>query len=311
VLSIEISREPVYYTTGFQGLDVEQAPLYLQALAFDGQSNDYGARLILQLNQQLSRAYPRHCLQPAAVKQLPRRILIINTSNEYLPLPYETRRIWEAYIYEEGWDCITRIVNSRRDLLREARVEPAHTLIFSQCGCQKVYDIKLYRQLTEWGVTVIPGPSTAPGGTVNGLDAGKPSPSRDEDWQLVAHYRLGRGGIVLESMYGRRPPEPTQLAPLDPRMVEAVGGKAGLYTALLNGAEILIKLVEQAPAAERQKVPLRLQVELAPSERVASKVKGDAARGLCLATRWSDFINHSLEWLKDGLSYYNWRRERF
>ncbi len=41
-----MNREPVYYTADFKGMDVEQSPLYLQALYFDGEDNGYGAQLI-------------------------------------------------------------------------------------------------------------------------------------------------------------------------------------------------------------------------------------------------------------------------
>ncbi len=94
MLNIDICREPVYYTASFHDLDVEQAPLYLQALSFDGEDNEYGYRLISRFNQQLTKDYPQYRLPPVSIKRLPHRILIINAASNQLPLSYETRRIW-------------------------------------------------------------------------------------------------------------------------------------------------------------------------------------------------------------------------
>ncbi len=297
---IDIAREPVYYTAGFSGMDVEQAPLYLQALTFDGEDNACASQLIFRLNQKLVKGYPPQNQSPAAVKQLPQRIIIINTVNDELPLAYETRRIWDAYLTETGRSCFTRIVNSRRVLLEELRLKPEYTLVFSQCGSAGVYDAALCRQLLESGITIIPGIIGAPGGMSDKPEAIASSAGNQ---QIMAHYRMGTKGIVLESLYVRSLPAPEELSPLSLSILEAAGGEAGLQDMILKGAGVLIKLTAQST----RQCPWRFQVGFA--DHSITELNGDAARGLCSGSRWPDFIEHSLAWLEDGLAYYSSRQK--
>lgn len=306
LIDLNIYREPVYYTADFAGMDVELSPLYIQALVFDGEKNEYGAQLISRLNKQLALSYSKYSLQPEPIKQLPQRILIINNASDQLPLAYETRRIWEAYINHKGWDCFTRIVNSRHKLLKETKNYPRQTLVFSQCGSKEIYDEQLCRELLEQGVVLIPGSLTAnpaschPVGGSGGLLLGGVNGRG-----LTAHYRLGVRGLVLESVYVR---EQSSRLPLNPMRVKAMGGETKLQKALHEGATEIIKLTEQSPMQDKNRIPLRLQVEFVPPDYSVKRISGDKARGLCLGTRWPDFIHHTLEWLKDGLGYYNYKR---
>ncbi len=296
---IDIAREPVYYTADFSGMDVEQAPHYLQALAFDGEDNTYGARLISRLNNELVQAYPQYNLPPTATEQFPQRIIIINTVNDELPLAYETRRIWEAQLHKDGKSCFTRIVNSRKTLLKELQTETEHTLVFSQCGSAEVYDAGLCHLLMESKVVIIPGSISAPGGTLDKLSYIEPPPACTNNFSIMAHYRLGTKGIVLETAYAQTLQKPEKLLPLTSSMLEAIGGEAGLQNMILKAATELMKLTEHSG----NRPPWRFQVGFANNSIV--ELQGDAARGLCSSTRWSDFIAHSLAWLEDGIAYYN------
>jgi len=151
-------------------------------------------------------------------------------------------------------------------------------------------------------------------------------------WGLRAHYRLSRRGPVLETMYHRvfqlgfteeglgymgsdnisnkqtRELEITRLGPVHSIMVEAIGGREALFETLLKGVEALTALVELVPADERCRIPVRLQLDLATISRRIGEGNADTARGLCLASRWTEFVHNAREWIEDSLAYYEWKK---
>jgi len=151
-------------------------------------------------------------------------------------------------------------------------------------------------------------------------------------WGLRAHYRLSRRGPVLETMYhrvfqlgftkeglgyvgsdnisnkqtGRL--EILRLGPINKIMLEAIGGEQSLFKTLHKGANALRELSELVPKEERKRVPLRLQLDLAVISSRIGEGNADTARGLCLASRWTEFVKNAREWLEDSLAYYAWKK---
>jgi len=152
-------------------------------------------------------------------------------------------------------------------------------------------------------------------------------------WGLRAHYRLSRRGPVLETMYHRifqlgfteeglgyvgsdnisnkqtGQLEILRLGPINRVMLEAVGGEVSLFKTLLKGAGALVDLSKLIPPRERKYVPLRLQLDLAAISSRIGEGNADTARGLCLASRWPEFVKNTKEWLEDSLMYYAWKKE--
>jgi len=151
-------------------------------------------------------------------------------------------------------------------------------------------------------------------------------------WGLRAHYRLSRKGPKLETMYSRifqlafTPEgigylgsdnisnkqtgdlEILRLGPVNEIMVQSIGGEEALFAALLKGAEALAMLADLVPEEERNRIPLRLQLDLAAPSRRIGEGNADTARGLCLASRWTEFVSNAREWLEDSLAYYAWKK---
>ncbi|MFH1847171.1 MAG: hypothetical protein ABH869_06430 [Candidatus Omnitrophota bacterium] len=154
-------------------------------------------------------------------------------------------------------------------------------------------------------------------------------------WGLRAHYRLSKNGPFLETMYHRifqlgftehglgylgadnisnkqtGDLEIARLGPVNEIMLASVGGKQALFNTLFKGAFALAALTELVPAKERAYVPLRLQLDLAVVSSRIGEGNADTARGLCLASQWSQFVENAEEWLEDSLCYYSWKREHF
>jgi len=152
-------------------------------------------------------------------------------------------------------------------------------------------------------------------------------------WGLRAHYRLSRRGPVLETMYHRifqlgfteeglgyvgsdnisnkqtGQLEILRLGPINRIMLKAIGGEKSLFKTLLKGAGALVDLSKLIPAQERKYVPLRLQLDLAAISSRIGEGNADTARGLCLASRWPEFVKNTREWLEDSLMYYAWKKE--
>ncbi|MFH1878598.1 MAG: hypothetical protein ABH883_07320 [Candidatus Omnitrophota bacterium] len=151
-------------------------------------------------------------------------------------------------------------------------------------------------------------------------------------WGLRAHLRLSRGGPVLEAMYHRvfqlgfteegvgylgadnisnkqtGDLEIIRLGPVNPVMVESIGGKTALFDTLIKGVNALLSLDTLLPVEEKGRVPLRLQLDLAAVSRRIGEGNADTARGLCLASRWGVFAANTAEWLEDSLAYYAWKK---
>lgn len=151
-------------------------------------------------------------------------------------------------------------------------------------------------------------------------------------WGLRAHYRLTEEGPMLETMYHRifqlafteegvgyvgadnisnkqtGDLEIERLGPINQIMFDSIGGEKALFKTLLKGSRALVMLNNLVSSRERGKLPLRLQVDLAvPSKRIGEG-NADTARGLCLASRWPEFVRNNQEWLKDSLNYYSWKK---
>jgi len=152
-------------------------------------------------------------------------------------------------------------------------------------------------------------------------------------WGLRAHYRLGRKGPVLETMYHRifqlgfteeglgyvgsdnisnkqtGDLEITRLGPVNEIMLAAIGGERSLFETLRKGADALVALAGLVPEKEFGHVPLRLQLDLATVSQRIGEGNADTARGLCLASRWTEFVRNAREWLEDSLAYYAWKKK--
>jgi hypothetical protein len=151
-------------------------------------------------------------------------------------------------------------------------------------------------------------------------------------WGLRAHYRLSRGGPVLEAMYHRifqlafteeglgylgadnisnkqtGDLEIERLGPVNAIMLEAIGGEEALFDTLTRGAEALVELAGLVPGEMKGYIPLRIQLDLAAVSRRIGEGNADTARGMCLASRWSDFVANAEEWLEDSMGYFAWRK---
>lgn len=152
-------------------------------------------------------------------------------------------------------------------------------------------------------------------------------------WGLRAHYRLTRRGPVLEAMYHRifqlgfteeglgyvgsdnisnkqtGDLEILRLGPINEVMLASIGGERSLFETLLKGAKAIAQLSELLPQEEKGRVPLRLQLDLAAISKRIGEGNADTARGLSIASRWTDFVRNSSEWLTDSLAYYAWEKE--
>ncbi len=151
-------------------------------------------------------------------------------------------------------------------------------------------------------------------------------------WGLRAHYRVSKRGPVLEGMYHRifqlafteeglgylgsdnisnkqtGALEIPRLGPVNSVMLGAVGGKEALFETLEKGVDAVIALSALLPEDEARRVPVRAQLDLAAPARRIGEGNADTARGLCLASRWVDFVANAREWAEDSLSYYAWKR---
>ena len=151
-------------------------------------------------------------------------------------------------------------------------------------------------------------------------------------WGLRAHYRLTINGPRLETIYHRvfqlgftdegigyvgsdnisnkqtGELEITRLGPINEIMVKSIGGEAALNKTLLKGAEALVEVAGLLPDEERDKVPLRVQIDLAAISHRIGEGNADTARGLCLASRWPEFVKNAREWLEDSFMYYSWEK---
>ncbi len=151
-------------------------------------------------------------------------------------------------------------------------------------------------------------------------------------WGLRAHYRLTEHGPQLETIYHRvfqlgfteeglgyvgadnisnkqtGELEITRLGPINEIMLESIGGKNALFEVLLKGAKALVILAGLVSPEERNRVPLRVQLDLAAVSKRIGEGNADTARGLSIASRWGEFMRNTSEWLEDALVYYSWKK---
>jgi len=519
-----IEREARFYTAGYDGELPEEAPLYVRSLVFDETEGDFNEELIQAFNRFLieKNIFPEHRLiKNGTLKARPRKIIVINASQDDLPTSYETARVFSEYLEEEGMDIPVKVVNTWQDLVTELEPGPEDTLVISQCVDKKVYNKELAERMEARGIVIVPGKVTAPGGifsdkdstyrllsdngrvwdnvaryikidvdsrsvedvvghifralnrlakdtgdtvffvkphegggglggfritkkdggyiipdlskltgdssgihpTFINIDTGDAARLRellwiyrlfgsdeklrsnylfvdlpvidtDDDkavdilkeyiegckekmerkisgmvkgekeareelinaikvferkfgrryiplinehidfglWGLRAHYRLTGAGPRLEAMYSRifqlaftgegigylgadnisnkqtGELEALRVGPVNEIMVRSIGGREVLFNTLVKGASALTKLADTLSDQEKERLPLRVQLDLAVLSQRIGEGNADTARGLSLCSRWTEFIKNNREWLDDSLAYYNWKK---
>jgi hypothetical protein len=151
-------------------------------------------------------------------------------------------------------------------------------------------------------------------------------------WGLRAHFRLSRRGPVVETLYHRifqlafteegigylgsdnisnkqtGELEIMRLGPLDPVLVESSGGEEKLFASLDKGSHALLLLADRGAEREKYMVPFRVQLDIAAVASRIGEGNADTARGMCLASRWTDFIENAEEWIRDSINYYSWKK---
>ena len=93
-------------------------------------------------------------------------------------------------------------------------------------------------------------------------------------------------------------------------MVNAIGGEENLNRALTVGARSMAYLVDLQPPELRDRVPVRVQTDLAAPSALLCEGNADTARGLSLASTWDRLVKNTREWLEDGLAYYSWIKRK-
>jgi hypothetical protein len=154
------------------------------------------------------------------------------------------------------------------------------------------------------------------------------------NWGFRAHLRLSQEGPIVETIYARifqlifseegigyigadnisnkqtGKLEVTRLLPLNEIMVKAVGGIEKINDILYKAVKSLFCLVNLEEEFLRDRVPIRIQLDLAPVSGLICEGNADTARGFCLASRWSDFVKNTCEWVEDALLYYSWLKSQ-
>jgi hypothetical protein len=99
-----------------------------------------------------------------------------------------------------------------------------------------------------------------------------------------------------------------RLGPLDPVLVESSGGEEKLFASLDKGSHALLLLADRGAEREKYMVPFRVQLDIAAVASRIGEGNADTARGMCLASRWTDFIENAEEWIRDSINYYSWKK---
>jgi hypothetical protein len=99
-----------------------------------------------------------------------------------------------------------------------------------------------------------------------------------------------------------------RLGPINDIMLKAVGGKSSLFDTLEKGVNALTALADLLSEEDFARVPMRAQLDLAAPAKRIGEGNADTARGLCLASRWTVFVENAREWAQDCLSYYNLKK---
>ncbi|MGM0568438.1 MAG: hypothetical protein ACQESB_04385 [Elusimicrobiota bacterium] len=148
-------------------------------------------------------------------------------------------------------------------------------------------------------------------------------------WGLRAHYRLSREGIIAETIYARifqimfTPKgigyagadnisnkqtgelELDRLVPITRLMVDAVGGKKKFFTLLKTGSTAFKRFIQNTPAHIANKIPSRIQFDIAPVEGYICEGNADTARGFCLAQDFGSFKTNITQWYNDSVDFYS------
>jgi len=187
-----IEREARFYTAGYDGELPEEAPLYVRSLVFDETEGDFNEELIQAFNRFLieKNIFPEHRLiKNGTLKARPRKIIVINASQDDLPTSYETARVFSEYLEEEGMDIPVKVVNTWQDLVTELEPGPEDTLVISQCVDKKVYNKELAERMEARGIVIVPGKVTAPGGIFSDKDSTyRLLSDNGRVWDNVARY---------------------------------------------------------------------------------------------------------------------------
>jgi len=148
-------------------------------------------------------------------------------------------------------------------------------------------------------------------------------------WGFRVHVRLTRRGPEIETIYARifqmaltkdgigyvgsdnisnsqtGKLEILRCGPLHPLQVAAIGGRDALMENLLVAARGFTRLLMEEPESTRRLLPFRAELDIAPPSRMICEGNADPARGLCIAGRWSMFVDNTNEWLEDALGRYS------
>ncbi len=148
-------------------------------------------------------------------------------------------------------------------------------------------------------------------------------------WGLRVHYRLSREGIIVENAYARLfqikftdegigyagadnisnkqtgELELDRLLPINPLMVGAIGGGRKFFDLLKKGAEAFKIFTGTFPEDMTDKIPARVQFDIAPVDGFICEGNADTARGFCLAQNFDSFTMNIRRWVEDSLDYYS------
>ncbi|MBN1352668.1 hypothetical protein JXJ21_24990 [candidate division KSB1 bacterium] len=187
-----LSRDIMLYQVGNESENPNESQLLQMTLRLDTEAADLNQFLVETLNQELAsdEILQNLTLQPHPVVRLPKKIILIDASNDNLPLGAETERVLNYHRQKKGWTFKVVRINSREELRSETSEFPQETLILSQCVNKKTYHLGLAKELMQQSVIIVPGLLTAPGGILS--DKGKTYrllSDDGQDWRVVSPYR--------------------------------------------------------------------------------------------------------------------------
>ncbi len=161
-----IERSPKYYRVNYQGERLEDSPFYQAALSFDRKSGDYGQSIIDNFNQSLQSTpeLSKFRINPHPIRNLPKKVVIIDASSDRLPTSPETARVIDQICRNRNYPIVTYVVDTKEELFQAITSTPKETLILSQCVDKNTYNVNVAWKLEELGCVIVPGDITAPGG---------------------------------------------------------------------------------------------------------------------------------------------------
>ncbi|MDP8217766.1 MAG: hypothetical protein P9M03_03460 [Candidatus Theseobacter exili] len=167
------------------------APFFIAAKKFDGLEAEYNGKLIDQFNKHLkiNTEFNAFRLNREECEVSPDKIVIIDASNDSLPLSHESMRIFKTSLDKKGVQIPIVVVNERDELLKALDGNAHDTLVFSQCVDKRAYDLSLCNVIEENGAVVVPGKLTAPGSVFSDKARTYDLLSKNSsEWDLVAHF---------------------------------------------------------------------------------------------------------------------------